>query len=70
MPLVGGRGAPQNVIPRHHRGSQLHSRAGVDALNRRLANAIQDIDDWATARQAVLDELALIKQEIGVGQFP
>ncbi len=68
--LVGGRGAPQNVLPRHHRGSVLHTHDGIDAVNNRLRDAVRGIDDWATGRQAVLDELARIRQGILNGTFP
>jgi hypothetical protein len=68
--LVGGKGAPQNVLPRHHRGSGLHTNPGIDAMNRRLAQAVDGVDDWATGRQRILDELAAIRQEILNGTFP
>jgi hypothetical protein len=68
--LVGGRGAPQNVLPRHHRGSGLHTHDGIDAVTNRLQRATQGINDWATGRQAVIDELAAIRAEILAGTFP
>jgi len=68
--LVGGRGAPKTVSPRHHRGSDLHSRAGIDAVNDRLKAATNGVTDWAKGRQRVLDTLADIAAEIQVGAFP
>ncbi len=68
--LVGGKGAPLNVLPRHHRGSGLHTNSGIDAMNRRLAQAVDGVDDWATGRQRILEELAEIRLEILNGTFP
>ncbi|MBX9788861.1 MAG: AHH domain-containing protein [Pirellulales bacterium] len=70
VPLIGGRGAPQATFPRHHRGSGLHSQKGIDAVNSRLSDATRGIDDWATARQRVIDELSEIRAEILAGTFP
>jgi len=68
--LVGGRGAPQNVMPRHHRGSGLHTHEGTDAVTDRLRAATNGVTDWATGRQRVLDTLADIRAEILAGTFP
>ncbi|MCR9296031.1 MAG: AHH domain-containing protein, partial [bacterium] len=68
--VVGGRGAPQTVLPRHHRGGGLHSYRGLDEVNDRLGQAIDGVDDWATGRQRILDELAKIRDEILNGTFP
>lgn len=70
VPLVGGRGAPQTVLPRRHRGSDLHSKVGINALNSRLTNAVNGADTWAGRRQAILDELDDIRSEILTGDFP
>ena len=53
-----------------HRGQRLHSDAGIDAVNKRLTFATQGINDWATARQAALDELAALRAKILNGTFP
>ncbi len=60
---------PTGPRPAHH-GQGLHSHAGIDAVTDRLRNAIQGITDWATGRQAVIDELAAIRAEILAGTFP
>jgi RHS repeat-associated protein len=72
--LIGGKGAPQNVLPRHHKGSDLHSYKGADAVNDRIVRIdtfIKDNQkDWATGRAAVLEELRLLRSEIVNGIFP
>lgn len=70
VPLVGGRGAPKNILPRHHRGSGLHTHRGIDELNDRLDQAVDGVTDWGRGRQRILEELAAIKQEITNGTFP
>ncbi len=68
--LVGGKGAPKNVKPRHHRGSDLHSDRTLNGVNKRLRDVTKGIEDWGTARQAVIDEIAQIRKEIRKGKFP
>ncbi len=68
--LIGGKGAPQDALPRHHRGGDLHSNDGIDALTARLNEAIDGIDDWSTARAKLIEELETIADEIREGEFP
>lgn len=71
--LVGGKGAPRDFLPRHHRGGgseSLHSTKGARMVNERLQDAVRGIQDWATARKAVLEELTKIRREITFGVFP
>jgi hypothetical protein len=70
LPVVGGRGAAQDVLPRRHRGSRLHSHEGIDAVTQRLQSAVEDVSDWATGRQNVVNELRNIQNEILNGAFP
>ncbi len=55
--------------PAHH-GNGLHSHDGIDKVGDRIKAAINGIDDWATARQAVLDELSRIRSAILNTTFP
>jgi hypothetical protein len=48
----------------------LHTFEGIDAVTSRLQDAIREVNDWATTRQAVIDELATIRAEILTGTFP
>jgi len=68
--LPGGKGAPKSISPRRHRGSELHSNDGVDAVRDRLKAAIIGVEDWTTARQRVIDALREIGDEIKSGSFP
>ncbi|RMG33161.1 MAG: hypothetical protein D6725_16280 [Planctomycetota bacterium] len=51
-------------------GKGLRSRRGTDAVARRLKQAIKGIDDREAARQALIEELAAIRNEILNGTFP
>jgi len=53
-----------------HQGSGLHKHDNIDAVTRRLEEAVEGIDDWATGRQAIIDELAAIRLGILNGTFP
>jgi len=68
--LAGGKGKPQGAPPRHHRGSDLHSYKGIQAVEARLKKAIKGINDWATAREAIISELNKIEVAIQNGTFP
>jgi hypothetical protein len=60
---------PTGSKPAHH-GHGLHSHAGIDAVTDRLRNAVRDVDDWATGRAKVLEELDNIRSDILSGTFP
>jgi len=60
---------PSGSRPAHH-GQGLHSNLGIDAVSDRLRQATRNVNDWATARQALLDELDAIRREIINGTFP
>jgi hypothetical protein len=49
--LVGGKGAPKDQLPRHHRGGELHNKERVKAVTERLKKAVESVDDWALARE-------------------
>lgn len=70
--LVGGKGAGREIDPRHHRGGQLHSLAGIEVVNLRIDEAIRGISlkEWEKARAAILLELDRIRSLILSGQFP
>jgi hypothetical protein len=58
------------VLPRHHRGSGLHTHDGIDAVTQRLQGAVEGVSDWATGRERVIAELGRIRNEILNGTFP
>lgn len=60
---------PTGARPAHH-GTGLHSHRGIDAVDRRLRAAVQGVDDWATGRAKVLEELGNIRTDILNGTFP
>jgi hypothetical protein len=65
--------AAENGIPlrpNSHHGRGLHSGGAIDRVNLRLQNAVRNIRNWATAREKLLEALAEIKREIGLGRFP
>ncbi|GIW96755.1 MAG: hypothetical protein KatS3mg111_0088 [Pirellulaceae bacterium] len=53
-----------------HYQSGLHSYDAIDAVTRRLERAIEGIDDWATAREALIEELQRIGDDILNDRFP
>jgi len=76
--LVGGKGSAIDVKPRHHRGNGLHSFRGILKVVERIKKAEKlSIKKWGKTkkvwdknRDAVLEELSLLKQEISNGTFP
>jgi hypothetical protein len=60
---------PTDKKPAHH-GHGLNSYDAIRRVTERLETAVAGIDDWATARAALLDELKAIKKEIANGKFP
>jgi hypothetical protein len=66
-------GAPLPADPelRMHKGGELHSNKGGRRTYQRLKDAIDRAgSDWGVQRQAILDELAKMRQEIVAGTFP
>jgi hypothetical protein len=56
------------LAPEIHR--RLHSPEAIEAVTRRLRDAVRGVDDWSTGRKALLDELAAIRNAILNGPFP
>lgn len=56
--------------PATRHGSGLHTHKGIQAAADRLEEAIKGIDDWATAREKLIEELNTIGDEIQHGTFP
>ncbi|QDT46981.1 tRNA(Glu)-specific nuclease WapA precursor [Symmachiella dynata] len=48
----------------------LHSGKTLKRINNRLEDAVKGIEDWATGRNAVIDELANIRKDILAGILP
>ena len=60
---------PTGPKPAHH-GHGLHSNDAIDRVTKRLTEAANGVADWASKRQALLDELAKLRIEIAGGLFP
>jgi hypothetical protein len=60
---------PSGPKPAHH-GHGLHSHDAIRRVTERLEDAVNGASDWASGRNAMLDELAKLKGEIAGGQFP
>jgi hypothetical protein len=59
-----------SITEAQHRTAGLHRFPNIDRVTARLENARNGINDWAQARQAVIDELGAIRDEIVAGTFP
>jgi hypothetical protein len=58
-----------SLDPSIHHGNGLHSYAGIDEVTRRLNASVQGVDDFATRRQLILEELDNIRNDIESGAF-
>ena len=67
---VNGVSLPPNGPRPSHRGQGLHSYSAIDRITDRLQLATEGIEDWANARERVLEALDSIRAEILDGDFP